>query len=149
MRKLLFLLLPIVVGCSTVEHNPIDYTSTLEQRPLLDVEIRPLPTSPYMRKVVVDGDSYGALSLEDIDKLIELREQARLNTELAVELVGLSDALIAERNSLVELSVELERLVNSLLEHDARETSKQNRMVIIHNIERIINQIALIGISLR
>lgn len=138
----------ILSGCSSIPvPDKIDYTSNIVHLDKLDLEVESIPPSPNMKRIEYEGQVFGGFDLQGIDDLIYLREVARNNTEQLRTLVDLNNELIEERNHLVELSKELERLVNVMIgELYANEKSADYRSL-FERIERLSYQISLIAVG--
>lgn len=70
--------------------------------------------APKAIRVVSDGKEYVAFDLDGINALLELRSTAKSNYTVLEELIIAYDALVRERNAIVETAKELETRSNTL-----------------------------------
>lgn len=149
---LVSVVLILLSGCSTrysVEPPKFDSVDDLKEEELPKVEVPELPTLPEAKIIEKDGVKYSAFKKEGMNALIDFRDAARGNTEIARELVKANQALVKSHNMMVRLSKAQQRQANTVANHWARTEEKLRWEQDISNAKGIIYPaIFLLGIGL-
>jgi PBP1b-binding outer membrane lipoprotein LpoB len=111
--RLLFVLLAFLLlsGCAAFGEvkkveAPVSKNFTDATRPLdpVTLHVMPVPASPTaFRATDKAGNPAVGFTVSDLDRLREMRAVAKANTDLATSLLDTTNAVIKERNALVDL----------------------------------------------
>lgn len=138
-------------GCAryNIEPPTTDYTSTFEPMEMPEFTVAEIPESPPAKSVNIDGETHGAFDKEGMDALLLMRERARNNTEMLKEMMSATQAIVDERNNLLELAIEIEKRSNRLAEEWADTEEQRRKSEDIRTLERGFYQmLTIIGIGI-
>lgn len=152
MRFIIALLLSAFVsGCATsVKVNNTDHYKDIERMEAIEVEVEEYP-NVEASVVKHNGESLATFNKTEFDKLRELRAKANKNAETLTAVIAVNNALITERNILLEAAKGEERRANSLERDYARAEEKlryeEQKNLVETSIYKVII-IGLIGVAL-
>lgn len=147
MIRAIFLCL-LLVGCASVEpKEEFSAVSGIETMERVELDFRLVPASPTAHRVVENGQVYGGFDKEGLDTLVEMRQVARENTAKLEQMVLATNALIEERNQLVEMLRLMEDAINTLLTEAYEGEKAEARQDILLKVERLAYQASILSSS--
>lgn len=150
MKYLSVLLVLALAGCASVPApDKLDVMSDIERMEKMEITVEDIPASPEMKRIEQDGQVYGGFDLEGLDDLLFMRRVARQNTEMLRHMIAANDALVEERNHILDMAIELERVANSLIDELYKNEKWVYRSEAIKRLERLSYQLGIIAAGSR
>lgn len=152
-------LLMLVSGCSVTQIKAPVSTAITDRVQLIDIsnikiELLELPDTSSKPKVAhtKDGEKVAGFNKKQLRSLKELREVAKVNTDIAIELIATNKALIDNRNTIVELAKIEESRANFMAEkwaaaETALEKEKRDHIIDVWS-QRILMLLGIIATAL-
>lgn len=147
MIKLLILVSVLFVsGCATsVKVNDTDHYKDIKRMDAVEVTVEEYP-EPVASTVKHNGESLATFNKTEFDKLRDMRSKANKNAEMLKAVVDINNALVAERNILLDAAKGEERRANSLERDYARAEEKLRHEEQMNLVETTIYKIIIIGL---
>jgi len=143
-----FLLCLLLVGCATVEpKEEFKAVGGINKMAPVELDFQLVPESPTAYRIVQDEQVYGGFNKEGLDRLIKLRQVARENTAKLEQMVLATNALIDERNNLVEMLRLMEEAINTLLTEAYEGEKAEARQAVLLKVERLAYQASILSSS--
>lgn len=147
--KLLFIALCFLfVGCATpIQVNDTDYFGKIEKVDTIHIKVEEYP-KPQVKAIVHEGTEYAALTKTELDKLREYKAKAMKNAESLEAVLDVTNAVIVERNLLLDAAKAQERRANMLERDYARSEEKLRQTEQTDLIEDSIYKVIILGLVL-
>jgi PBP1b-binding outer membrane lipoprotein LpoB len=138
----------LMAGCSSNSVKPLttNHTDSLTMMEMPTISAEPLAPKPDA-VVIIDPttqEEVVAFSPEGIDALMLMRKQATKNIELVEALGTTLQAIVQERNALVNMAKEQERRSNAMAQSHAHTEEKLRREEKMRSLEKFGYQILLL-----
>lgn len=147
MRILLVLTLLLCVGCTTtIDVRETDYFDKVERLDQLDVSVEELP-KPQVVPITHNGVEYAALTKTELDVLREYKAKSVKNAKTLEAVLNASNAIVVERNLLLDAAKAQERRANMLERDYARVEEKLRQEERTRLIEGFVYKIVIVGLA--
>jgi hypothetical protein len=147
MRILLITALLLCTGCATkIDVRETDYFGKIEQLQQLDVSVEELP-KPQVVAITHSGVDYAALTKTELDVLREYKAKSVKNAQALEAVLNASNAIVLERNLLLDAAKAQERRANMLERDYARAEEKLRQEERARLIEGFVYKIVIVGLA--